>query len=158
MHFDSSNLLLSKPNPGATSANIMHSKNALKENISKDTETNTSITLNSTEALPARVVNRSVIDQATRNSEHLAADFDVEVGESGAAGEDITTLAGRVCRPGDFGVVGRDDGSWEVEERGTGVSNGSADGSGSGGAGTDGVAACNELPESVGGVHIRVGD
>lgn len=157
-HPSSCNLLSSETDSWSASADIVDSKDALKEDVTEDGESNTSVALNTTVALSPGVVDWCVVDQAAGNGESLAANCDVEVGESCAAGEDVTTLARRVGGAGDLSVVCGDYSRWEVEERSAGVSNGSADRARGRGAGANGVATCSELPESVGGVDVGVGD
>lgn len=65
----------------------------------------------------------SKVDVATRDGEAGAANTDDEVGKSSRAGEGVTTLVGVVGSARNLSIVGVDDGVWEKEKSGTGISN-----------------------------------
>lgn len=128
----------------------------LKEDVTEDRQTDAVVGLDATIASAA--AGRSKVDVAARDDESLATDGDVEVGEVGAAGEDVAALGAAVRRAGDLGVVGLDSGVGDEEEGGAGVSDGSADAASGGGGGADAVAAGGELPEALAAVDRDVGD
>ena len=80
-----------------------------------------------------------------------------QVGEGGAAGEDVSTVRLAVGRSGDLRVIGRDEVVWEEEKGGSGVGD-SGDAFADCASGADGVSAAREAPESLGVVHGGVGD
>lgn len=135
---------------------VENSKDALEEDVAEDVEANAGVGLDAAEALRAR--DRRKVHVAARDRENLATDRDVEVGECGAAAEDVTTLCAVVGGAGNLLVVGGHDGRGQVEERGAGVGNRVTDAAGRGITGADGVATSGELPEAVGGVDWNVGD
>jgi len=94
----------------------------------------------------------SVVDVAAGNDELLATNDGGEAGESGRAGEDVTTLSVVVLGTRDLGVIGVDNGVGEKHEGGAGVSNGGV-GAGNSGTAADRVAGGGELPETVGSVY-----
>jgi hypothetical protein len=135
---------------------VEDSVNSLEEDVAKDRELKTVVGLDTSEALsPA---SGSEVNVAAGDDESLAVDGDVEVGESGGAGEDVAALVAVVRCAGDARVVVVDDVVGEEEEGGAGIGDGGADGAAAGGGGADAVAAGVELPEAVGAVDGGVGD
>lgn len=130
--------------------------NSLEENVAKDGELQAVVGLDAAEALGA--TRGREVDVATGDDEGLAVDGDVEVGQLGAAGEDVAALVAVVRGARDARVVVVDDVVGEEHERGAGVGDGGADGACRAGRGTDAVAAGGELPEAVGAVDGCVGD
>lgn len=129
----------------------------LEENITEDAEANASVGLNATEASLAARGQWCVRDVRAGHGEGLATDGDVEVRWVAAAGEGVASLLG-VVRATGLGVVGLDDGGWQVEEGGTSIGDGGANAAGGGVVGTDGVTAGGELPEALRVVDWNVGD
>jgi hypothetical protein len=134
-----------KPKARRALSLIEDSVNALQEDISENRETNAIVRLNATIARAA--TRRSKVDVATRNDKRLTANGNVEVRQSGAAGENVSTLRVAVRGTGDLGVVSFDISVRDEQESGAGVCDGAAD-----------VAAGGELPEAIGAVDGHVGD
>lgn len=128
----------------------------LEEDVAEDGELQAVVGLDAAEALGA--AGGGEVDVAAGDDKGLAVDSDVEVGESGGAGEDVAALVAVVGGARDARVVGVDDVVGEEHEGGAGVGDGGADGAGCGGGGSDAVAAGVELPEAVGAVDRSVGD
>lgn len=80
-----------------------------------------------------------------------------KAGKRGTAREDPATVGGRVLGTRDLAVVGGHDRAGEIEESGSGISNG-IDRGGNGRAATDSVGRRLELPESIGSAYARVND
>lgn len=119
---------------------------------------NASVGLDTTEASGAAGADRCVVDVAAWDNEGLATNGNVEVWQGGAAWVGVATLLAVVLGALNLRVVGGDDGSWQVQERSTSVSDGRADAAGGGVAGANGVATGGELPEALCVVHWDVGD
>lgn len=135
---------------------VEDSVDTLKEDVTEDRHANTIVGLDT--AVASATAGRSKVDVAARDDESLAADSDVEVGQRGAAREDVAALGAAVRRAGDLGVVGLDGGVGDEEEGGASVGDGSADAAGGGGGGADAVATGGELPEALTAVDGDVGD
>jgi hypothetical protein len=130
-------------------------KHGLEENVTEDGDTGTGAGLETSVALGAGDL--SVVDVAAGDGELAATDDGGEAGESGGAGENVTTLAVGVLGTGDLGVVGVDDVVGEEHEGGSGVGNGGVR-AGDSSAAADRVAGGGELPEAVSVVDGDVGD
>jgi hypothetical protein len=134
-----------KPKTRRALSLIKDSINALQEDIAENRHTNAIVRLDSTVAGAA--ARRSKVDVATRNDESPTTDDDAEVGQSGAARENVSAVVAAVRGTADFGVVSFDVGVGNEQESGAGVGDGGAD-----------VAAGGELPEATGAVDGDVGD
>lgn len=134
----------------------MHDVLALEEDISEDAEANAGVVLDAAEAGRRAVGDGRIVDVLSGHNLVDAADDGGKRGQSGRAGEHVSTVCGGVGGPCDFGVVGFDDGGGEVQQRGAGVANG-VDGGLHDSSGADCVSSRGELPEAVGGVNVDVG-
>ena len=148
--------LLRETQSRTRAAHLMNNVLALKEDITKDAEANTIISLNTTEASTSTIIKRSVVDVFTRNSLLDTTNSDGEIREGSSAREDVTALSSIVLCTADLGVVGLDDGGVGVDEGCAGVED-TGDGLG-GGGGTDAVGGGAEAPETLAVVGGDVGD
>ena len=98
-----------------------------------------------------------VVEESARDDRLVAPNADGQAREGSRAREDIPSRGGAVGRPGNLRIVGLNNGSWEVDEGGTGVGD-DVDALATEGARAHGIAAGGEFPESIGGVDGSVGD
>lgn len=136
---------------------LVHDVLALEEDVAEDAEANAVVGLDAAVAGAAAGLDGRVVDVLSRDPLRLAADGQGEVGQSSGARENVSTVGVAVLRARDLGVVGLDDGSGQVEEGGSGVGD-AVDGRLSLRASADRVAREVELPPSLAGVHVHVGD
>lgn len=130
----------------------------LQEDITEDVEADAGVGLETSEALAAAGRDWCVVDVRAWNDEGLAADLYVEVWQSGAAWEDVSTLGAAAGRTLNGAVVGLGGAGWNVKERSTSVSDGGAEAARGTVVATCGRAAGGELPEALGGVNWNVDD
>ena len=147
-------LLVRKTEPGRAGALVEDDVLRLEEDITVDGEADLRVALDASKALLTGRVHRSVVDVAARNDGIVAADSEGEVGEGGAAVEDIASLLGIVGGAGDLLVVGVDDRVIDEHERGARIGDTGAGRHGS--ARADGGAVGREGPEALAVVHCRV--
>lgn len=100
-------------------------EDALEEDVAKDCEADTSVSLDTTEASATR--DRCVVDVGAWDGESLAADGNAEVWQGARAGDGVATLRWIVAGALDSLVVGLHGGCWEIHQRGTSVGDGGAD-------------------------------
>ena len=92
-----------------------------------DIDSNLGAALDASEAGRGAPCSRTVVEKLRRNGELLRSHTKGEARDGGGAGEDITAVGAAVLGAWDGAVVGRGDGSRQVEEGGTRVSD-TADG------------------------------
>ena len=146
-----------KPQLRASTRITEDNKLALQEHISKNTEANPIITLDSSETCATPITDGGVVYVTSRHDGAISFDCKSDGGQSGRAVEDIAAIGLGIGRSGDLGVVCGDDGVREEEEGGAGVGDG-REGGGYGAAGADGVAGGGEAPESLAVVDGGVRD
>jgi hypothetical protein len=127
----------------------------LEHDITVDGETNTGVALETTVAAAGSGGDRCVVQVSTWDGTSVIANTEDEIWESGAAGENVTSLSRGVGGAGDLCPVGLDNGGWEEEKGGSGVSNAINAGS-LVGTSTNLVSSSSELPEAVGVIDIGV--
>lgn len=132
---------------------VEHNVLALQEDVTEDGETNARVGLNATQTGGADT-GRTVVDQGAGNNSSVPVDHNAEVGQRGRAGEDVSTSRLAVLSTADLRVVLADNGAGEEQQGGTGVSD-TAEASAGAAAGL--VAGDAEAPETLGAVHVGVG-
>ena len=147
--------LLGETEPGRAGGHGVDDVLALEEDVTQDVETNVVGRLDATKARAVAVGGK--VDVVSGNGLLDATNDNGEVGQGGGAGEDITSIVGRVLGTTNLGVVGVDDGVVEVDEGGAGVGN-STEAVTGGGSASDSVAAGGELPETLASVYVGVGN
>ena len=151
-----SQILRREPKPRAPRLITKHHKLRLQENIPKDRQPNTSITLQSPKAAPAPR-RRRIIHIITRHNSLIIFDAESKVGEFSGARKDVAAISPAIGRARDLGIVVGDEVVWQEEEGSARVSDG-GEAVADSGAGADRIAPRRESPKALRAVHRRVGD
>ena len=150
-----SQILRRKPQPRPARRVFENHKLRLEEHIPEDGLPDAGITLQAAEA--ARAVHGRIVQITARHDGRIPFNLEREIGQGGAAREDVTAVGLAVGGTLDLSVIGGDDVVGEEQERGARVGDG-GDGFRHGGRGADLVAAAGEAPEPLRVVDGGVGD
>lgn len=149
--------LLRETEARAAGGNIVDNVLALEEDVAEDVEPDARVVLDTAEAGAGAGGDGGVVDVLAGHGLSDTADGDGEGRQGSTAREDVATLGVVVLSAADFGVVGLDDGSVNVDQSCASVDDGVnliADG----GARADLVAGGSEAPETLAVVDGNIGD
>lgn len=134
---------------------VEDNESGLESDVTEDGEADVRVGLDTSEAVG--VVDGGVVDVLTGDGDLSITDTEDEVGGSGRAGEDVSTLRAVDLSTGDLLVVGSHDGVGEESKSGTGVGDTVEVGALEATA-ANAVASGGEAPEALAVVDIGVGD
>lgn len=155
-HLTPSQILSRKPQLRSPSRVIKDHKLRLEEHVPENRLPDTAVALQPAKAAAA-LRRRRVVQETARHDGGIPFDLEREVGQGGAAGEDVAAVGLAVGGAGHLAVVGGDEVVGEEEEGRSRVGDG-GDALAHGGARADGVAARGEAPEPLRVVDGGVGD
>ena len=151
-----SQILSGEPKLRSTSRVTKDDELRLEEDVTKNGLADAAVALKTAEAASA-LRSRGVVHVASWHDGRVALDLEGEVGQGGAAVEDVSTVGLAVGGSRDLGVVVGDEVVGEEEKGGSGVGDG-GDALADWGSRAHGVPAGCEAPETLGAVHGGVGD
>ena len=151
-----SQILRGKAKSGSTSRIIKDDELRLEEDVTEDGLSDAGIALETTEAAPA-FGSGGVVHEVAGHNGRVAFDLEGQIGEGGAAREDVSTVGLAVGRSRHLRIVVRHEVVGQEEKRSSRVSDG-GDALADGRSGADRVSAAGKAPEALGVVHRGVGD